>query len=384
MNARRSSGGNSGNKGSSSNNRGGGGSRGGNSGNRGGSGNRSGKSGGGSGNGGKNRGNSSGGNRRGGSSRGGSRGPSGSRGDAPQSSRAGSSRGGSSGGGSTAGGSQGGAKRSRGGSRRGGQRGTTPIRPPSASRTRPLGGDQVEGRQAVRELLLAGNRRAREIVIAVEMDAAPIIEEILQLADEDRIPIREVGRSKFDAIARTESSQGVLAMAPPLMEYDLDTLCRPNGSTPPFLLVLDGVTDPGNLGSLLRIAECAGVTGVVLPRHRAAHITPTVTKTAAGAIEHLRIGQVTGTPTAISELRDREIWTVGLDMVSDTSVFDLRVATDPVALVLGAEGAGLSKLTRERCDVIAHIPMAGTIGSLNVAAAGSIACFEVVRRRAQS
>lgn len=262
-----------------------------------------------------------------------------------------------------------------------GQRGTTPIRPKQGGRRRPIGGDQVEGRQAVRELLLAGNRRAREVILTADMEQAPILEEIMQLANEDKIPIRELSRSKFDAVTKTESSQGVMAYAPPLLEHDLETLARSSAGKPAFLLVVDGVTDPGNLGSLLRIAECAGVTGVILPAHRAAHITPTVTKTAAGAIEHLRIGQVTGIPTAIAKLKEMEVWTVGLDMVSDTSVFDLRVATDPVALVLGSEGSGLSRLTRDRCDVVANIPLTGSIGSLNVAAAGAIACFEVVRRR---
>lgn len=265
------------------------------------------------------------------------------------------------------------------------QRGSTPMRdkPSHASptRRRPLGGDQVEGRQAVRELLLAGNRRAREVVMAADMEPAPILEEILELANEDRIPIRELGKAKFDAFARTESSQGVVALAPPLLEHDLEVFVQPRNGVPPFLLVVDGVTDPGNLGSLLRIAECAGVTGVILARHRAVHITPTVTKTAAGAIEHLPITQVTGIPSAIGQLNDLGVWTVGLDMGGDSSVFDLRVATDPVALVLGAEGRGISRLARDRCEVVATIPLAGNIDSLNVAAAGAVACFEVVRRR---
>jgi len=271
--------------------------------------------------------------------------------------------------------------RNRKGGKRSGQRGTTPIRPKQGPRRRPSGGDQVEGRQAGRELLMAGTRRAREVIMAADMDPSPILEEIMQLANEDKIPIREMGKSKFEATTKTESSQGVLAYAPPLVEHDLESLARSTPGKPAFLLVVDGVTDPGNLGSLLRIAECAGVTGVILPAHRAAHITPTVTKTAAGAIEHLRIGQVTGIPTAIAKLKELEVWTVGLDMVADTSVFDLRVATDPVALVLGAEGSGISRLTRDRCDVVANIPLTGVIGSLNVAAAGAIACFEVVRRR---
>ena len=248
-------------------------------------------------------------------------------------------------------------------------------------RRKPLGGDQVEGRQAVRELLLAGTRRTREVVLAGDLDQADILDEIVQLANEDKVPIREIARGKFEAMARTEAPQGVLALAQPLFERELDDLLIARDGTPPFLIVLDGITDPGNLGAILRIAECAGVTGIVLPSHRTARISPSVTKSAAGAIEHLPIAQVPGIPSAIQRLKDSEVWTVALDMASDTDVFDLRVATDPVALVLGAEGRGVSRLVRERCDVVASIPLAGAIDSLNVSAAAAVACFEVVRRR---
>lgn len=253
----------------------------------------------------------------------------------------------------------------------------------AATGRKPLGGDQVEGRQAVRELLMAGRRRPREIVFAADLDPAPILEEITQLANEDKVPIREVGRGRFESIARTDAPQGVLAFAPPLTEYDLADLVAERNGIKPFLLMLDGVTDPGNLGAILRVAETAGVTGVVLPAHRSARISPSVTKSAAGAVEHLPIAQVAGIPAAITALKEAQVWTVGLDMGSKTSVFDLRVATEPVALVLGAEGRGLSRLVRERCDVIASIPMAGRLDSLNVATAGAVACFEVLRRRGQ-
>jgi len=150
-----------------------------------------------------------------------------------------------------------------------------------------LGGDQVEGRQAVRELLLAGTRRTREVLMAGDLDPAPILDDIIDLADEARVTIREVSRSKFESVARTDAPQGVLALAQPLSEHELEDLLRPDASgRDPFLLLLDGVTDPGNLGAILRSAECAGVTGVVLPRHRAAGVTAAATKSAAGAIEH--------------------------------------------------------------------------------------------------
>ena len=278
--------------------------------------------------------------------------------------------------------------RNESGGRRGGQRGTTPMRDKpgtsgSSGRGKGLGGDQVEGRQAVRELLLAGTRRTREVVFAAEMDPAQILDEITDLTREGNVPFREVSRNKFEAMARTDAPQGVVAFAAPLQPVELDELARQRGTTPPFLLVLDGVTDPQNLGSILRVAECAGVTGIVLPRHRAARITASVTKTAAGAVEHLPMAQVAGIPAALQRLKELEVWSVGLDMVADTTVFDLRVATDPIALVLGAEGSGISRLTRERCDVVARIPLAGSLGSLNVSTAAAVACYEVVRRRTE-
>jgi len=230
-------------------------------------------------------------------------------------------------------------------------------------------------------LLLADRRRVRELVLADDLDSAPIIDEIVELADEAKVSIRRLSRSKFEAMARTEGPQGVLAHAVPLSPVDLDALASP-ADGPPFLLMLDGVTDPGNLGALLRTAECAGVTGVVLPRHRAAHVTPTVAKAAAGAIEHLPMATVSGLPTAIADLQKLGVWTVGLDVASEQNLWDFTFAADPVALVLGAEGKGLSRLVRERCDVVVTIPMAGSLNSLNVSAAGALAMFEVTRARA--
>jgi len=266
--------------------------------------------------------------------------------------------------------------------RRDGQRGTTPLRMADDDRSQSLGGDQVEGRHAVRELLMAGTRRTREVILAADLDHAPILDDIIDLADEAKVTLRELSRSKFESLTRTEASQGVLAMAQPLKATPLDDLLAPDrDGTPPFLLLLDGITDPGNLGGILRTAECAGVSGVVLPRHRAAHVTPTVAKAAAGAVEHLRMAVVAGLPAAMKTLTKRGIWTVGLDAGGDRSVFDLAVADEPVALVLGAEGPGLSRLVRERCDTVVSLPVLGVLGSLNVSNAAAVACYEITRRR---
>lgn len=240
----------------------------------------------------------------------------------------------------------------------------------------------MEGRQAVRELLLAGTRRTREIWLSTEIEPAPVVEDIVELAAELRVAVREVSRTRLEAAARTDAPQGVLAHAAPLPESELDDLAQVRPGEPlPFLLCCDGITDPGNLGALLRSAECAGVTGVVLPRHRAVHITPTVAKAAAGAVEHLPMALVGGMPTALRRLTELDVWVVGLDGAADRSLWDVAVADAPVALVLGAEGAGLGRLTRQRCDQVVSIPMHGRLSSLNVGTAGALACFEIARRR---
>ena len=277
----------------------------------------------------------------------------------------------------------GGRGRAAPGAPRGKQGGTTRAGTGGGGKRQGLGGDQVEGRQAVRELLLAGRRKVREIWLLAEQDAADVLTDIVELAEAERVPVRQVSRGKFFAEARCEAPQGVLAKAAPLEEVLLDDLAttRP-GSPPPFLVAVDGVTDPGNLGALLRSAECAGVTGIVLPRHRAVHVTPTVTKAAAGAVEHLPFAIVGGLPTALQQLSAHGVWVVGLDQDGSTGLWDLPAADGPIALVLGAEGSGLSRLVRQRCDEIASIPLKGALGSLNVSVAGALGCFEVARARA--
>ena len=364
-------------------------------------------------------------------------------------------RGGGGGGGRGPGGDYRGSK-GRGGPNRGaGQRGTTPVRrrDQDHGETRGLGGDRVEGRHAVKELLLAGTRPVRQVVLAADQDESPILDEIIDLADEAGVDIRELPRGRFDQMAATDAPQGVVAFAAPLREFAVEELVAglsgggspgdsnrlylsggaehaerrtppppeedpasteghpepggqpheqipeeghgaageheeapPEGTTDPgaapvLLLVVDGVNDPGNLGAILRTAECAGVTGVVLPRHRAARITPTVAKRAAGAIEHLRFAPVSGIPTALATLAELGVWSVGLDVTADETIWQLDIAEAPLALVLGAEGRGLSRLVRRRCDVTARIPVTGQLDALNVSSAAAIALFEVLRRR---
>lgn len=233
---------------------------------------------------------------------------------------------------------------------------------------------------------MAGRRRVRDLWLVDEADDAPILGDILELAGEAGIKVCRVKLAVLRAEAGCEAPQGVLAHADPLPEVELDTLLigeegGQQRAAPPFLVFLDGITDPQNLGALLRTAECAGASGVVMPRHRAAHVTPTVAKAAAGAIEHLPLAVVAGLPAALARAKDHGVWVVGLDSAGDTNLFDLALADQPIALVLGAEGRGLGRLVRDRCDVVASIPLRGALPSLNVASAGALACFEVARRR---
>ncbi len=247
-------------------------------------------------------------------------------------------------------------------------------------RERGLGGDQVEGVNAVRELLRADRRDVKELLISVGRENSPAIEEIIELAGEQRVRVREVGATQMEAVARSESPQGVIALASSIEPVEIDALLEDPRA---FIVVLDGVTDPGNLGAVMRTAEQAGATGFVLPKHRSARLTPSAMKAAAGAAEWLPIAQTSGVPSFLERAKRAGVWSVGLDADGDVDVNEIPVADAPIVIVLGAEGSGLSRLTRGRCDLIASIPTFGHLDSLNVSAAAAIACFAVARRRGQ-
>jgi len=246
----------------------------------------------------------------------------------------------------------------------------------------------VEGVHAVRELLVAGRRKVKEVWIG-RMQAGnavrslgPEVEEIVALAEAGGVPLRFVSAQTVLEAARSAAPQGVIAWAEPLRPVPLASLLeRPSDSTPPFILVLEAVTDPGNTGSLARSALLAGATGMVLPRHRAALVTPAMAKAAAGAVEHLKIALVPGVPAALTQLSGAGVWSVGLDPSSRVAIDEVELFCEPVALVLGSEGRGLSRLTRQRCDLLASIPQSGPLDSLGVAAAGAVACFSVAQKR---
>jgi 23S rRNA (guanosine2251-2'-O)-methyltransferase len=232
-------------------------------------------------------------------------------------------------------------------------------------------------------LLIARKRKAYEILISNDLDKNDIIDDIIELANDQRVPVRYVPRKEIEREARSEAPQGIIATAAGIPEVEIgDILKNASPTRKPFFVAIDGVTDPGNLGAILRSCDGAGVDAVVLPRHRAVHITPTAAKSAAGAAEYVPMCIVGGLPTALKQLKDAGVWIIGLHDSADKNIFEMgSLASESVCLVLGAEGPGLSRLVRERCDLLVSIPMLGALSSLNVSAAAALATYEVVRAR---
>jgi len=227
----------------------------------------------------------------------------------------------------------------------------------------------------VRELLAAATRPAKVVYVSRDAEPAPVLDEIAALAG----PIlRVVPIEKLAALARTDTHQGVVATARPLLPVSVDDLLAVDGC---FVLALEGVTDPHNLGAVLRSAAAFGVTGVVVPNRRATLVTPAVAKAAAGAIEHVPIALTSGIPAALERARRAQVWTVGLAADGGTEIDAITVADESIVLVMGAEGHGLSRLSTQRCDVVARIPIADHVESLNVSVAAAIALHEIARRR---
>lgn len=235
----------------------------------------------------------------------------------------------------------------------------------------------IHGINAVAEALRAG--RVREIHVAGRADHR--LRELLDLASSRGVRVRHVARDTLDGVARGSSHQGVVAEVSALPPATLDALAaaRPD-CEPPLIVVLDGVEDPQNVGAIVRSVDAAGASGLVRQTRRAAPLTAVVAKTSAGAVHHVPIADVVNIARAIEHLRELGVWSVGLDADAETPYYELDL-TMPMAIVVGAEGHGLRRLVRERCDFAAAIPMAGRVSSLNVSAAAAVVLFEAVRQR---
>lgn len=236
----------------------------------------------------------------------------------------------------------------------------------------------VYGVLPVLEALRAGGSRIERIVIA---DGArhERLREVIEAARRLNIPVRREPRAGLDRMSGKANHQGVLAVAAAAGYADeVELLSRITPQT--LLVLLDGVEDPHNLGAIIRSAECAGATAVIIPERRAAHLTEVVAKTSAGAIEYLPVARVTNLASFIEQLKKQNVWVVGVESSGEMSYTDYDYS-GALAVVFGGEGQGLHRLVRERCDVVVSIPMHGRIGSLNVSVAVGVVLFEAVRRR---
>lgn len=237
---------------------------------------------------------------------------------------------------------------------------------------------QIYGLLPVLEALRAGSRRIERVIIA-EGARHERLAELIASARRAGVPLRREPRAALNRLSGNANHQGVLAIVSAASYADEGEVLSAISATTIFIL-LDGVEDPHNLGAIIRTAECAGASAVIIPERRAAHITETVVKTSAGAVEYLPVARVTNLASFIEQLKKLNVWVVGVEGSSEMAYTEFDYS-GPVALVFGSEGHGLHRLVRERCDAVVSIPMLGRINSLNVSVAVGVVLFEAVRQR---
>lgn len=253
--------------------------------------------------------------------------------------------------------------------------------PAAAERVEDHGYEEAEnllsGRNPIREALKSGRDIEQLLVARGELSGSA--REIVQMARERRVPVKEVDRARLDAITRNH--QGMLAFASAYRYStveDMLDLARERGEAP-FLILLDGITDPHNLGAIIRTAECAGAHGVIVQERRAVGLTPAAVKASAGAVEYLPVARVTNLTSTIERLKREGVWTYAADMAGeDYASLDL---TGPIALVIGAEGEGVSRRVLESCDCAVSVPIRGKLDSLNASVAAGVLMYAVLRAR---
>lgn len=240
--------------------------------------------------------------------------------------------------------------------------------------------NQIEGRNAVLELLESGRDINKIYVQAGEKHGS--IYKIIAMAKEKKVLVSEVDKNKLRQMAQTENYQGVIAIAAPFEYVEVDDILEEakKRKEDPFIVILDGIEDVHNLGSIIRTAETAGVHGIIIPKRRAAAVNSTVSKVSAGAVEHMKIARVNNLNETMSYLKEKGLWICGTDMNTNTN-YDEQDYKGPIALVIGSEGYGMSRLVKENCDFLVKIPMMGKITSLNASVSAGIVIYEAVKQR---
>ncbi|NPV44202.1 MAG: 23S rRNA (guanosine(2251)-2'-O)-methyltransferase RlmB [Firmicutes bacterium] len=238
---------------------------------------------------------------------------------------------------------------------------------------------QLEGRNPVLEALKAGTTIKKLIIQKGEKHGS--ILKIMAIAKERGIPLQEIDKKDMDSMSKTYGHQGVIALISEYKYYEVDEIldiAREKGDLP-FIVILDKIEDPHNLGSIIRTSNAAGVHGVVIPRRRSVSVTPVVAKSSAGAVEYVPVAREVNLSRTVDMLKEKGLWIAGADM-EGASIYELDL-TGPLALVIGSEGKGISRLLKEKCDFLVSIPMVGRITSLNAATAGAIIIYEIFRQR---
>lgn len=239
--------------------------------------------------------------------------------------------------------------------------------------------DIIEGRNSVIEALKSD--RTIEQILVAKGDIKGSINVVLALAKEKNVVVKTAERAKLDSMSLTGAHQGVIAKVTAYKYYHVKEILdyAESRNEKPFIIILDEIEDPHNFGSIIRTAEVCGAHGIIIPKRKNVGVTPIVYKTSAGATEHMRIAKVTNINSTIDELKELGLWIYGADMNGENCYdVDLKGA---VALVIGSEGKGISKLTKEKCDVLMKIPMVGKITSLNASVAGGILMYEVLKQK---
>jgi len=240
--------------------------------------------------------------------------------------------------------------------------------------------DIVEGRNSVIELLQSDKDINKIFIINGEKHGS--IHKIIALAKEKRVVTVEVEKRKLDEMSANKNHQGVIAIVPPFEYCDIEDILEEAAkkNEKPFIILLDGIEDPHNLGSIIRTAETAGVHGIVIPKRRAASVNSTVNKVSAGAVEHMKIARVNNMNETIKFLKENDIWVCGTDMDTKVEYYNQDM-TMPIAIVIGSEGFGMSRLVKENCDFLVKIPMKGKITSLNASVSAGIVIYEALKQR---
>ena len=240
--------------------------------------------------------------------------------------------------------------------------------------------DQIEGRNSVLELL-ESERDINKILIA-KGEKHGSINKIIKIAKQRKIVIAEVERQKLNAISETNNHQGVIAIVPPFNYVEVEDILNEAKAKKedPFVLILDGIEDPHNLGSIIRTAETAGAHGVIIPKRRAASVNATVSKSSAGAVEHVKIARVNNINETIKYLKEEGMWICGTDGDAKDYYYNQNLK-GPMAIVIGSEGFGMCRLVKENCDFLVKIPMRGKITSLNASVSAGIVIYEALKQR---